>query len=78
MPAVKYGIFIENTFISYILQALVRFHRFLSDLITTIAIFVCKLLPRLYPNCCHEDALTGKCNKTLGRGSGDRVFSLQA
>lgn len=41
MPAVKYGIFIENAFISYVLQALVMFHHFPSDLTTTIAIFVC-------------------------------------
>lgn len=37
MPAVKYGIFIENTFISHILQALAMVNHFLSDLITITA-----------------------------------------
>jgi hypothetical protein len=36
--AVNYDIFIENTFTSCVLRALVTSHHFLSDLITTIAI----------------------------------------
>ena len=73
MPVVKYGIFIENTFISYSLQALVMFNHFLSDLITIIAI----LCASSYLSC-HLDALIGKGNKALGRGPVDKVLSLQA